>query len=39
MTQGDGERVEFFKKDLRIARQLLLDLLRDRQSPLQVAVR
>ena len=39
MTQSDGERVAFYMKDVRIACRQLMDLLRDRQSPLQLAVR
>lgn len=31
MTQADEARVEFFKKDVKIARQQLMDLLRERQ--------
>lgn len=31
MTQADEERVEFFKKGVKIARQQLMDLLRERQ--------
>jgi hypothetical protein len=41
LTVADHERVEFFKRDLRVARQQLMDVLRSRQlasgRPLQVA--
>jgi hypothetical protein len=42
MSQGDEDRVEFYKKGVRVARQQLMDLLRERQSlgqPAQLASR
>jgi hypothetical protein len=39
MNQGDEERVAFYKKGVQIARQQLVDLLRARQAPLQLAAR
>jgi hypothetical protein len=42
MTQGDEDRVEFYRKGVRIARQQLMDLLRERQAlapPTQLASR
>jgi hypothetical protein len=35
MTPGDKDRVAFYKKDVRTARLQLMDLLRERQSPVQ----
>jgi hypothetical protein len=39
MTQGDEKRVAFYKKGVQIARQQLMDLLRERQAPMQLAAR
>jgi hypothetical protein len=39
MTQGDEKRVAFYKKDVQAARHQLMDLLRDRQAPIQIAAR
>ena len=39
MTQGDEERVAFYKKGVQAARQQLMDLLRERQAPIQIAAR
>jgi hypothetical protein len=39
MTQGDEERVAFYKKGVQVARQQLMDLLRERQAPMQLAAR
>ena len=39
MKQGDVERVAFYKKGVQIARQQLMDLLRERQAPMQLAAR
>ena len=39
MKQGDEERVAFYKKGVQIARQQLMDLLRERQAPMQLAAR
>ena len=37
MTQGDEKRVAFYKKGVQVARQQLMDLLRERQAPMQLA--
>jgi Domain of unknown function (DUF4124) len=39
MTQGDAARVAFYKKGVLVARQQLMDVLRQRQAPLQLASR
>jgi hypothetical protein len=39
MTQGDEDRVAFYKKGVQAARQQLMDLLRERQAPMQLAAR
>ena len=39
MKQGDEERVAFYKKGVQIARQQLMDLLRERQAPMKLAAR
>jgi hypothetical protein len=39
MKQGDEERAAFYKKGVQIARQQLMDLLRERQAPMQLAAR
>ena len=39
MTPGDEDRVEFYKKGVQVARQQLLDSLRERQSPMMLASR
>lgn len=39
MTRADEERVEFYKKNLRIARQQLMDLLRERRAMAVAQVR
>jgi hypothetical protein len=43
LTLADQDRIEFFKRDLRIARQQLIDLLRSRQlssgRPVQLAAK
>jgi hypothetical protein len=39
MTQVDKQRVAFYKKDVQIARRQLMDLLRERQAPVQLAAR
>lgn len=39
MTQGDEARVAFYKKGVQAARQQLMDLLRERQAPIQLAAR
>jgi hypothetical protein len=39
MTQGDEDRVAFYKKGVQVARQQLMDLLRERQAPMQLAAR
>jgi Domain of unknown function (DUF4124) len=39
MTRSDAERLAFYKKGVQIARQQLMDLLRERQVPMQLAGR
>jgi hypothetical protein len=39
MTQGDKERVAFYKKGVQVARQQLMDLLRERRAPMELAAR
>ena len=39
MTPGDEDRVEFYKTGVQVARQQLLDSLRERQSPMMLASR
>jgi hypothetical protein len=37
MTPGDRARVTFYKQGVQVARQQLMDLLRERQAPLRLA--
>jgi hypothetical protein len=37
MTQGDKLRVAFYKEGVQVARRQLMDLLRERQAPMQLA--
>jgi hypothetical protein len=39
MTPGDRARVTFYKNGVQIARQQLMDLLRERQAPMRLAAR
>jgi hypothetical protein len=39
MKRGVGERVAFYQKDVQIARQQLMVLLRERQAPIKLATR
>jgi hypothetical protein len=39
MKRGDQERVAFYQKGVQVARKQLMDLLRARQAPLQLAAR
>ena len=39
MTQGDEQRVAFYRKGVQVAREQLMDLLRERQAPMELAAR